>query len=76
MHPHATNLGPSRCRSLGCLWHPAAAHLAQAAVRLPGQARNPPAGDHALGAAALGDGDGVDHLVLAEHGRHGYALLE
>jgi hypothetical protein len=47
-----------------------AGHLAQTAVRLTRQTRNAPARDDALGAAALGDSDSVDHVVLLHHRVH------
>ena len=53
-----------------------AGHLAEAAVGLAGQAGDAPALDDALGAVALGDGDGVNHLVGLEHSVHGNLLLK
>lgn len=47
-----------------------ACYLSQAAMRLAREACDAPPGDHSLSASALGDGNGVDHLVLSHHGVH------
>ena len=48
--------------------------LAQAAVGLARQPRHAPARHHALRPAALGDRDGVDHLVHRKHTVHAHGL--
>lgn len=44
-----------------------ATNLSQPSVSLPGQAGDPPSGDHTLCALTLGDGNGVQHLIGLEH---------
>jgi hypothetical protein len=52
------------------------AHLSQATMRLPGQPCDSPSADDSLHSLALGDGDGVNHLVGLEDGVHCHSLLE
>ena len=40
------------------------------------QTGDAPPGDHTLCSATARDGNGVDHLVLAQHGINGDGLLE
>ena len=54
----------------------AGTYLAETPVRLARQPRDAPSGHDALRAAASRDGDGVNHLVLAEDGVHRHLLLE
>ncbi len=71
--------GPARGRSAAAgaaVRASGAAHLAQTTVGLPGQAGDAPAGDDALIALTLGDGDGIDHLVGLEDRVHGDGLLK
>ena len=58
-------------------WHfENTADLSQPSVSLPGQAGDPPSGDHALCALTLGDGNGIQHLIGLEHGVHTDCLLK
>merc|ERR1712072_110259 len=50
--------------------------LTETLVGLAGELGNTPTGDHTLVTLTLGDGDGVDHLVLLEHAVDGDGLLE
>merc|ERR1719162_1399204 len=50
-------------------------HLAQSTMRLARQTGHAPTVHHALPSVSAGDGDGVDALILGEHGRHGNVLL-
>merc|ERR1711904_668053 len=50
--------------------------LTETLVGLTGELGDTPAGDDTLVTLTLGDGNGVDHLVLLEHAVGGHGLLE
>merc|ERR1712139_545720 len=50
--------------------------LAETLVGLAGKLGHTPAGDDTLVTLTLGDGNGIDHLVLLEHAVDGHGLLE
>merc|ERR1739848_516344 len=50
--------------------------LTETLVGLTGELGDTPAGDDTLVTLTLGDGNGVDHLVLLEHAVDGHRLLE
>merc|ERR1711904_24212 len=50
--------------------------LTETLVGLTGELGDTPAGDDTLVTLTLGDGNGVDHLVLLEHAVDGHGLLE
>merc|ERR1712017_31239 len=50
--------------------------LTKTLVSLAGELGDTPAGDHTLVTLTLGDGNGIDHLVLLEHAVDGHSLLE
>ncbi len=53
-----------------------AVYLSEATMGLAWQSGDTPAGDHTLCSATTGDGNGVDHLILAQHCVHRDGLLK
>ena len=75
VHTHGTRASNSPSHA-GRMPSTDASNLTETTMGLARKARHAPTGYHTLGTSPLGDGNGVNHLGLGEHGVHRNGLLQ